>query len=549
MRVPHALVAFAALAFVLPVTAEARGGGGGGGARGGGGGGRAAAPAARSSGPSVRSASPRASAPSRSFSPSPRSSSASPRSFGSSGRASSPSPRSYRPAPRASAPPSRSYGATSRATAPSYRSTASSPRRSSAPAVRSTGGSNRGQPVLRSGQVSAPGAGRSTAAASRSGSPAVRSTGARRSTALGAGASAPAARSTSGGRTGVLGTGDSGFRRSSGDGLLGDASRRLQGRDRTGSSGGGGRDGGGAGTKGGSGHHSGHHDGGHHDDGHHDGDCHYDDHHSWYDHGHWGLTFSFGVGYGAYYGVPYYYPYHSYVYGCDYAFFYPAPVTYAYVPYGFYAESEPVYVTRYEVIRETVPQEVYEMSEGPPAPAPEGAEVRVADPAPAAGSPATEKFLREASAHFRKKEYYEAAVQFRLAALSSPDLPGPLFALGQSLVAMEQDAYAAKVLRKAIEMSPKMLEETGDISGVWESPQEFDRVMKALEARAAESPVDGDARFLLATERYFAGDVRCREALDLLQKARPMDAAVAHLRVGAAARFKNPDELPAIEKK
>jgi tetratricopeptide (TPR) repeat protein len=175
--------------------------------------------------------------------------------------------------------------------------------------------------------------------------------------------------------------------------------------------------------------------------------------------------------------------------------------------------------------------------------------VKIADPAPAAGSPATEKFLREASAHFRAKEYYEAAVKFRLAALSSPEIPGPLFALGQSLVAMEQDAYAAKVLRRAIEMSPKMLEETGDISGVWESPQEFDRVMKALEARSAESPVDGDARFLLSAERYFAGDVRCREGLDVLHQARPMDAAVEHLRAAASRRFKSPDELPAIEKK
>ncbi len=466
-------------------------------------------------------ASPRASAPSRSSSPSPRSPSASPRSFS---RASSPSPRTASPSPRATT------------------------RRTATPAVRSAVASSRGQGVLRGGQASVsrePSGGlrrgASAAPTGRSGAPAARGTGTgtRRSAPLDFDGPKPATRAST-----------PGFRRG-GDGLLGDVSDRLHGRTGPGSgggkgpgSGGGGKGpgsgGAGAGTWGGGHHHV-------HDHGF--GDCRYDHHHRWYDDHHWGLTFSFGIGYGPYYGVSYYHPYHSYVVGRDYAFFYPAPVTFAYVPYGFYTETTPVYVTRYEVIRETVPAAVYETSEGPPAPPPEDAEVRIADPAPAAGSPATEKFLREASDHFRKKEYYEAAVKFRLAALSSPELPGPLFALGQSLVAMEQDSYAAKVLRRAIEMSPKMLEETGDISGVWESPQEFDRVMASLEARSAASPVDGDARFLLAAERYFAGDVRCREALDLLQEARPMDAAVAHLRAGAAARFKSPEELPAIEKK
>jgi hypothetical protein len=229
------------------------------------------------------------------------------------------------------------------------------------------------------------------------------------------------------------------------------------------------------------------------------------------------------------------------------------------VPYGFYVDTTPIYVTRYEYISESVPDTVYETREvvdaeqagqldtGGAIP-PEDGEVKVAEPKPAAGSPATEKFLREASGQFRQKQYYEAAVNFRLAALSSPDLSGPLFALGQSLVALGNDEYAAKVMRRAVLMDPLILQETGDISGVFESAAEYESVMAALAARAAEAPVDGDARFLLAAERYFVGDPRCREEFDAFHVARPDDGAVELFRAHAGRRFKDAtDLLPPVE--
>jgi hypothetical protein len=284
--------------------------------------------------------------------------------------------------------------------------------------------------------------------------------------------------------------------------------------------------------------------------------------HDWYDHNHWYLSFQFGIGVGPYLGVSYYYPFHSWTLGLDFAFFYPEPVTYCYVPYGFYSVYDPVYVTRYHVVRETVPAYVYETTttytveeiekkeadgaKGPAGDVPAEGEAKTAEPVPAATSPATEKFLREASERFKKKDYYEAAVKFRLAALSSPDQAAPLFALGQSLIALGHDDYAAKVLRKAVNLNPKLLEETGDVAGVYESQAEYDRVMGELEARAAKSPVDGDARFLLGFERYFAGDVRCREDFRLLQEARPEDEAVTRLREAVEKRFKAADELPPL---
>ena len=285
--------------------------------------------------------------------------------------------------------------------------------------------------------------------------------------------------------------------------------------------------------------------------------------HDWYDHDRWYLSFSFGLGCGPYAGVGYYWPYRSWTLGIDYAFFYPAPVTYCYAPFGFYSSYTPYYVTRYETVRETVPVYVYETrvvyteeeieakaaagEAGPAAPPAEDGEVKVADPKPAAGSPATEKLLREASELFHGKKYYDAAVKFRLAAISSPDLPGPLFALGQSLIALGQDEYAAKVLRRAVIAHPVLVKETADIAGVYADQAEFDRVMAELEARAADSPSDGDARFLLGYQRYFSGDPRCRADFDGLQAAAPADGAVKILLEAVESRFKAAADLPEIK--
>lgn len=230
------------------------------------------------------------------------------------------------------------------------------------------------------------------------------------------------------------------------------------------------------------------------------------------------------------------------------------------MPYGFYSSYEPVYVTRYEVVREPVyvyeTRTVYTEEEiaekvaageaGPAAPPAAEGEPKVLDPKPAAGSPATEKLLREASDLFREKKYYEAAVKFRLAAIGSPDIPGPLFALAQSLAALGEDAYAAKVMRRTIQAHPVLLKETGDLVGVYESQAEFDRLLAELEARAAAAPADGDARFLLGCQRYFTGDPRCRADFDGLAAAAPADGAVKLLREAAGARFKAAEELPPL---
>jgi hypothetical protein len=257
-----------------------------------------------------------------------------------------------------------------------------------------------------------------------------------------------------------------------------------------------------------------------------------------------GFYLGFTFGFGAYAGLSYYYPwYHC---GSNYAFFYDAPISYCYAPYGFYVDAEPVYVTRYVYVEDTYPTTDYEAVEAKP-PEPQPAEGQdVIEPEPAAGSPVAEKYLRDASDAFRKADYLEAAKLFRLAALSAPDNAAPLFALGQALVGLGSDAYAARVIRKAVLMNPGLVKEPGDIVGVFKSHEEFERVMGELATRAEQSLPGSDARFLLAAERYFSGDPKAVEGFADLKGVLPEDQAVALFHGAAAKRFASADDLPPV---
>jgi tetratricopeptide (TPR) repeat protein len=266
-------------------------------------------------------------------------------------------------------------------------------------------------------------------------------------------------------------------------------------------------------------------------------------HHGYYPRSGFYLSFSFG--WGAYYGWPCYYPYYHYYSGRHYGFFYSYPATYCYVPFGFYVDTAPLYVTRYVYVTEKAPD--YEVVEQESEPAPETQGKEPVDTQPAADSPVTEKYLREASDLFREAKYLEAAKKFRLAAISSPDNAAPYFALGQALIAMGSYEYAAKVIRKAVALNPELVREAGDIVGVYQSQEEFDKVVQALEAKAAQSPAGSDLRFLAGVQRYFAGDPRARESFRALAEVRPDDAAVKLFGEAVEKRFKAEEELPPVK--
>ena len=256
-----------------------------------------------------------------------------------------------------------------------------------------------------------------------------------------------------------------------------------------------------------------------------------------------GFHLSFHFGYGSYVGFRYYYPYRHYISGLDYAFFYSAPVSYTYVPYGFYCDSEPLYVSRRPyVVTEEVPE--YETVESEEIE--DGGEVEV-EPAPATATPTAERFLRDASTAFGKADYTEAAEKFRLAAVAAPEHAGPLFAFAQALLALGKDKYAARVMRRAINMNADLVREPGDIVGVYKDQAEFDRILAQLEARAAGSDETSDERFLLAAQRFFSGDPRALPELEELWKQLPGDVAVDRLYDAARKRFEKAESLPPIK--
>jgi sulfite reductase alpha subunit-like flavoprotein len=104
--------------------------------------------------------------------------------------------------------------------------------------------------------------------------------------------------------------------------------------------------------------------------------------------------------------------------------------------------------------------------------------------------------------------------------------------------------YAAKVIRKAVQLNPDLVREPGDIVGVYPSHDEFDRVMAELEQAAKKSV---DARFLVGVQRYFSGDPRAREAFAALAKELPDDELVKAFRDAVEKRFKAEKELPPLE--
>jgi len=259
--------------------------------------------------------------------------------------------------------------------------------------------------------------------------------------------------------------------------------------------------------------------------------------HGYYGSG-WRVSFHFG--FGAYWGWRCYWPYYNYYGRCHWGFFYPWPVTYCYVPFGFYYGGAPVYVTRYVYVNEETPR--YEVVEKDEEPA-QDADGKVVEPKPAADSPVTEKYLREASELFHEAKYLEAAKKFRLAAISSPDNAAPYFALGQALIGMGSYEYAAQVIRKAVRLNPDLVREPGDIMGVYQSQDEFDRVMAELEKAA---PKSRDARFLVGVQRYFAGDPRARDAFAALVAEQPDDELFKAFRDAVEKRFKAEAELPPV---
>jgi len=145
--------------------------------------------------------------------------------------------------------------------------------------------------------------------------------------------------------------------------------------------------------------------------------------------------------------------------------------------------------------------------------------------------------LRIGSDAFRRADYEGSVLRFKSAAEGAPDDAAPLMALAQAHIALGRDGPAARAIRKAVRLRPELLRTRRAVASAYREAVEFDRVMEALEVRAAKIPSNADSKFVLAVQRFFTGDARCRETFAWLLEAVPGDQVAALFVEASVERF------------
>ena len=145
-------------------------------------------------------------------------------------------------------------------------------------------------------------------------------------------------------------------------------------------------------------------------------------------------------------------------------------------------------------------------------------------PAPVPALP-TDAWFRMGRARLSVGDYAGAAVQFSRSARESEKDGDALLALAVALAGLAEDERAARSFRRAIRREPELLSRSIDPAVGFRDAAEFDRVLKALEKRAAAVPGNADAKFTLAVIRFFRMDARCKETFAWQVRVTPKDEA------------------------
>ncbi len=139
-------------------------------------------------------------------------------------------------------------------------------------------------------------------------------------------------------------------------------------------------------------------------------------------------------------------------------------------------------------------------------------------------------------AAFADGRYTEAADGFLLAARLNQGDPASRIHAAQALFAQGLDAEAVAILRRAIELEPRIIHLPLDLRSDYGTPADFELHVAALTERAAD-PDDFDAAVLLGYVRLFSG--RGSAAMEPLARAaslRPDDLLVQRLMMRAQLR-------------
>jgi len=134
-------------------------------------------------------------------------------------------------------------------------------------------------------------------------------------------------------------------------------------------------------------------------------------------------------------------------------------------------------------------------------------------------------------AHFRQGQYREAADAFRLACETNNGDPAAQIYAGHALFATGRYRDAAKYLRKAFELQPRIVYLTYDMREDYRDRAEFDRQLAALQDALRLSPRDPDRLFVLGYVLYYGGQRdKAYGAFEKLAYLNPRDSLVIRLK-------------------
>ena len=132
-------------------------------------------------------------------------------------------------------------------------------------------------------------------------------------------------------------------------------------------------------------------------------------------------------------------------------------------------------------------------------------------------------FMVRGEREFREGKYDAAAATFREALMTDPH-PAVKFALGHSLFATGDYAFATATLREGIQAYPSCTNAKMDARRFYGSIKDFEAHRTRLAAWITDHPDDRQARFLMGYLLYFSGDVEgARRAFEPLLKANQKD--------------------------
>ena len=136
----------------------------------------------------------------------------------------------------------------------------------------------------------------------------------------------------------------------------------------------------------------------------------------------------------------------------------------------------------------------------------------------------------QGNAAFTSGKYGLAARQYLLAAALNQGDPASRLCAAHCQIALHDYGPAARLLRRAFELQPKLLYLPMDIRGAYGNDSDFPSHRKALRQATVKAAEDGDLWFVLGYVHYFSGNMaQAAKSLQQASELQPDDRLTAEL--------------------